>query len=265
MATHSQSLPSSDQLLRYRIGQRIIHAVLASSFLLLLVTGILFLWRPISFLAEGGTSGILHRIGAVLFMSVPVLYLLLDRPGAKELLVDSFRYDRDDLNWLKHMLCYALGYAVGMPPQGRLNAGQKLHHAGVVILSASIVASGLFMWAAKGSLGMGGLAIAAMIHDLSMLGLTILLVGHLYFTFVYKALSAMTTGYVPRTDALIEHAKWVEETEHPATQRQGEGSAAREGRQTAGAEAWATRWTPCAALRRTFTQNSPTANPQIEE
>ena len=58
-----------------------------------------------------------------------------------------------------------------------------------------------------------------MVHDLSMLVLTVLLVGHLYFTFVYKALSAMTTGYVPKEDAQIEHAKWVEEMEHPAHPR----------------------------------------------
>ena len=38
--------------------------------------------------------------------------------------------------------------------------------------------------------------------------------GHLYFTFVYKALSAMTTGYVSKEDAAIEHPKWVEKIEH---------------------------------------------------
>jgi formate dehydrogenase subunit gamma len=56
-----------------------------------------------------------------------------------------------------------------------------------------------------------------MVHDLSMLILTILLVGHLYFTFVYKALSGMVTGYVPTEEAKLEHAKWVAEiAEAPA-------------------------------------------------
>ena len=54
-------------------------------------------------------------------------------------------------------------------------------------------------------------AVVAVIHDLSMLVLTLLLVGHLYFTFVYKALSGMTTGYVPEEEAMLEHPKWVEE------------------------------------------------------
>lgn len=203
-----------EKVLRYRVGQRVVHATLAISFLMLLFTGLMILWPPLAGLAAGGTSGIIHRVGAILFMAVPILYLLVDRRGAKELLVESFTYDKDDLAWFKHMGQYFLGHAVGMPPQGRLNAGQKLHHAGVVITSATVVISGLFMWFAKGSLGAGGLAMAATIHDLSMLALTVLLVGHLYFTFVYKALSSMTTGYVSKEDAEIEHRKWVDEIEH---------------------------------------------------
>ena len=201
------------ELLRYRRNQRLVHALLASSFLLLLLTGLLLLWGPLGPLAAGGTSRLIHRIGAVGFMAVPVVYLLSDRPGAKELLVDSFRYDKDDIEWLKHIYRYVMGRATDMPPQGRLNAGQKLHHAAVVIASGLIVLTGLAMWFFKANLGASGLAWAAILHDLAMLALTLLLVGHLYFTYVYKALSGMTTGYVPEVEALIEHPKWVHELE----------------------------------------------------
>lgn len=214
MEKPSREHTEEEKLLRYRVGQRIVHAVLATSFLMLLFTGLMILWQPLTLWARDGTSGLIHRIGAVLFMLVPILYLIVDRRGAKELLVESFTYDKDDIEWFKHAGRYFIGRAVGMPPQGRLNAGQKLHHAGVVITSATVVFSGIFMWYAKGNLGANGLALAASIHDLSMLALTVLLAGHLYFTFVYKALSAMTTGYVPKEDALIEHPKWVEEIEH---------------------------------------------------
>lgn len=199
------------EILRYRKRQRIVHALLASSFLLLLATGLAILWGPLSFLTAGGNSRWLHRVGALGFMAVPVAYLFTDRRGAKELLVDSFRYDRDDWEWLKHMYRYAFGHAAEMPPQGRLNAGQKLHHAAVILVSASIVVSGLAMWFAKGSLGGGGLVAAAAVHDLAMVALTLLLVGHLYFTYVYGALSGMTTGYVPEDEARLEHSKWVDE------------------------------------------------------
>jgi len=202
---------SERKLLRYRVGPRIIHAVLASSFLLLFLSGLILLWPPLSWLAAGGTSRLLHRIAGVGFISVPILYILFDRAAAKELLVDSFRYDKDDIAWLKQMLGYYFGNAAHMPPQGRLNAGQKLHHAAVVIMSAVVVASGLVLWFAKGSMGGVILGIVVSIHVLSMLALTVLLVGHVYFTFVYGALPGMTTGYVSEEAARLEHPKWVEE------------------------------------------------------
>lgn len=197
-------------VLRYRCGPRMVHALLASSFLILLVSGLTLLTQFLAGLAAGGWLRYLHYSGAVLFMLVPVLYFLVDRPALKELLWDSFHYDQDDWQWLRQSYRYFIGYCKNMPPQGRLNAGQKLHHAGVVIFAASIVSSGLVMWFGKGSLGADGLAIAASIHSLSMLVLTVLLVGHLYFTFVYGALPGMITGYISEEAARLEHAKWVE-------------------------------------------------------
>jgi cytochrome b subunit of formate dehydrogenase len=55
------------------------------------------------------------------------------------------------------------------------------------------------------------LATVATVHVLSMLTLTVLLVGHLYFTFVYGALPGITTGYISEEAARLEHPKWVEE------------------------------------------------------
>lgn len=196
---------------RYHVATRIIHAVLATSFLLLLLSGLVLLVPQLAWLAAGGTSRLLHRIAAVGFISVPILYILFDRGAARELLVDSFRYDKDDIAWLKQMLRYFFGRAAEMPPQGRLNAGQKLHHAAVVIMSAVVVASGLVLWFAKGELGGSLLALVVIAHVLSMLALTVLLVGHVYFTFVYGALPGMTTGQISEESARLEHPKWVEE------------------------------------------------------
>lgn len=214
MTTRTVQPSHAGEMLRYRIGPRINHALLASSFLLLLATGLILFWPPLATrFAAGGTSRLLHRVGAIGFMAVPILYLLLDFKSAKELLWDSFHYDRDDRKWLLQFFRYFMGHATEMPPQGRLNAGQKLHHAGIVIFSASIVGSGLVLWFGKGNLGPWGLTFAALVHDVSMLALTVLLVGHLYFTFVYKALSGMVSGYVPAEEARIEHSKWVEALE----------------------------------------------------
>ena len=202
------------QILRYRTRQRIVHAIMATSFLVLLVTGLALVWSPLAFLAAGGWSRYLHRIAAVGFISVPILYILLDRPGAKEVLVESFQYDKDDVAWFTKMYRYALGRTSDMPPQGRLNAGQKLHHGAVIIFSAVIVVSGLVLWFLKASLSPTMLAWTAMVHDLAMLALTLLLVGHVFFTYVYKAWSSMATGYVPEDEMRLEHGKWVEELQN---------------------------------------------------
>ena len=202
-----------EKLLRYRPGQRYIHLLVASSFTVLFLTGLPLIFEPLSFLAANGWSRIIHRIAAVGFMAVPLLYFIVDRRGAKELIVESFSFDKDDRRWLMHMGRYFLGNAANMPPQGRLNAGQKLHHAAVIILGASVVFSGLVLWIQAGSMSDTMLSWAALIHNVSMLALVLLLIGHIYFTVVYKAITAMHTGYVPRTDAEIEHAKWVAELE----------------------------------------------------
>ena len=202
---------TNEQILRYRPGQRLIHLLLATTFLLLLFTGLVILWRPLTILDFGPLSRYLHRLGAIGFMLVPLLYIVIDWPGAKELITESFTYDRDDWEWLKRAPQYFMGRAADMPPQGRLNAGQKIHHAGVIVVSFFVVASGLIMWLLSGTLDQGVLAGVVIVHDLSMMILTVLLVGHLYFTFVYKALSGMTTGYIDRASAELEHAKWVEE------------------------------------------------------
>ncbi len=203
-----------EQILRYRGRQRIIHAVMASSFLILLITGLALVWGPLAFLAAGGWSRYLHRIAAVTFMSVPVLYFILDRQGLKELIVESFTYDKDDVSWFRYMYRYALGRTAEMPPQGRLNAGQKLHHSTVIVFSAVIAVSGLVLWFLKADLSVTMLSLTAMIHDLSMLVLMLLLVGHIYFSYVYTAWSSMATGYVSKDDMEMEHSKWVEELDH---------------------------------------------------
>ncbi|MBI5880485.1 MAG: cytochrome b/b6 domain-containing protein [Chloroflexi bacterium] len=197
------------KVMRYRPVQRKLHWVGASGFLMLLLTGLVLLWSPLSFLAAGGISRQLHLIGAVLFVTWPFLYAIFDGREFKELIVESFSYDRDDWNWLTHALGYFFGHVRQMPPQGRLNAGQKAHHAGTILGYLSVAVSGVALWYFKGRLGADMLALIAIVHDLSMLALTILLVGHLYFTFVYDALSAMTNGYISESSAQLEHAKWL--------------------------------------------------------
>lgn len=201
------------KILRYTPPERLVHWLGAGSVLLLLLTGLVLLWRPLGFLAAGGYSRLLHRAGAVLFLAAPLLYAVLNRTHLRRLLSEPFTYTRDDLRWLIMAPRYFFGHAKEMPPQGRINAGQKLHHAGTFIAFVTVALSGFALWFAKTALGATGMVIALMAHDISMLALTVLLIGHLYFTFVYGALPAMSSGYVSEEYARLEHARWLEELE----------------------------------------------------
>ena len=196
---------------RYFPTQRLVHWLGVLTFAVLLFSGIALLVPPLAFLAAGGTSRLIHRMAVIPFVLLPLLYVVLNPRQAKELLVESFTFTRDDLEWFKHMPAYFFGRTKGLPPQGRINAGQKLHHATTFLMFVTVAVSGFVLLWGKGQLGPDGLAVSAMVHDLSMLGLTVMMIGHLYFTFVYDALSSMLTGFVTEEYARMEHPKWLED------------------------------------------------------
>ncbi|MCL4394823.1 MAG: cytochrome b/b6 domain-containing protein [Chloroflexi bacterium] len=195
---------------RYVPAQRIIHWTGVITFLTLLLTGMALLVPPLSFLAAGGSTRLIHRIAVVPFVLLPLVYAVVNPKQARELLRESFTFTRDDLRWFLHMPAYFFGRTRGLPPQGRINAGQKLHHATTFLMFVAAAASGFVLMFAKDRLGADGLAIAASVHDLSMLGLTVMMIGHLYFTFLYDALNSMLTGFVTEEYARMEHPKWLE-------------------------------------------------------
>ena len=217
-AAETAAGPETHLVRRYVPAQQVIHWIGVISFFLLLLTGVALLFPPLSFLAKGGTSGVIHRIGAIAFILLPALYLLRMPRKAFELVRESFTYGREELAWFKHMPGYFLGSTRNLPPQGRLNAGQKLHHAATFLMFNTVTLSGLIMWFGKGQLGPEGLSAVVIVHDISMLGLSVMMIGHVYFTFLYGALSGMVTGKVSEEYARMEHSKWYEslQAETPA-------------------------------------------------
>lgn len=198
---------------RFTRAQMIAHWVFALAFFVLAFTGLILVIFPLGSLAAGGATGLIHRVAAVALMLVPVYYFIFDRKGLARLFRESFTYDRDDLAWLKGFAGYLMGRSRGLPPQGRLNAGEKVHHASVIILYFAVVLSGLGMWIWKTSVPGSLFLWSLILHNVSTFALVLLTIGHIYFTFVHGALSRMTTGYIDRAVARKEHAKWLEELE----------------------------------------------------
>lgn len=206
-------------VLRFSKAQRFVHWLFAISFLVLAFTGLLLMFSrlgplaDIAWLAKGGVSRWIHRIAAIGFAIAPVIYFFADREGLKALVKESFTYDKDDAAWAhpKNLIRYFTGRAVGMPPSGRLNAGEKFHHAIIILAYFALVGTGILLLIGQGKFSTTTFSIVVMLHDIAMVGGMALTAGHIYFTFVYGALINMTRGYMPEYAAKLEHLKWYEE------------------------------------------------------
>jgi formate dehydrogenase subunit gamma len=198
---------------RYRLMQRISHWIFTLAFFVLLFSGLALFIPGLSLWAASPTGRLAHRIGAVVLMVTPVLYLLTDRKGLAQLVKDSFSYDRDDRAWFKYFIPYVFGKARNLPPQGRINAGEKLHHAVIIFGFVVISVSGLILWFWTDIPATPRL-LTLLVHDAAMILLALLTIGHVFFVFVYGALSGMWNGYVTERYARLEHPKWLAEMKH---------------------------------------------------
>ncbi len=204
---------------RFSKAQRIAHWTFVAAFFTLLITGLILYVPWTSTLASWKIYGwswerLLHRVAAVVLLLVPLYYLLAEPRGLWELVYDSFlSWDEDDLKWLPHFIPYVLGRPGHLPPQGRINAGEKLHHATIIIFYFLIAGSGLVMWLGEPIIHQAqyhDFALAmVLLHDISMFVMAVLTFGHMYFSFVYGALPGMVDGYVTETYAAMEHPKWL--------------------------------------------------------
>jgi formate dehydrogenase subunit gamma len=218
---------STARIRKFSRSQMVFHWVYGSSWILLVLTGVVFLWRPDPTAAAGGLGPLLqgsvgagarliHRVGAIGLMISPLIWLLGDTrslwPDLKELLAFG---PRD----LKYMLVAPLHYTVGrpaLPPQGKYNGGHKVNFYVVVLTFVAFVVSGLYMWFGRGPGEAKELFnLMRIIHSVAFWGGVCMGVLHIYLTAVHpltrRSLSAMTTGYMELNYASAEHKLWVEE------------------------------------------------------
>jgi formate dehydrogenase subunit gamma len=197
---------------RYRLAQRLAHWLFVVAFFVLLFSGLALFVPAVSEWTASANGRLAHRVAAIALMLVPVFYLIADRKGLMQLLRDSITYDKDDRAWFTHFIPYVFGKAKNLPPQGRINAGEKLHHAATILGFVVISVSGLMRWFGDGMSAQMRLT-TLMVHDVAMIVLAVLTVGHVFFVFVYGAFSGMWSGLVTEVYARIEHPKWLAQME----------------------------------------------------
>ncbi|MCS7286314.1 MAG: cytochrome b/b6 domain-containing protein [Anaerolineae bacterium] len=200
---------------KYTLMERIVHWVHTAAFVPLAITGMIMYFPFLQPLAQGEAGifiRLVHRIAAVFFGLVPIVYAIL-QPRRFIMLVRDFLPEKEDIGWLKGAIPYYLfGRHEAMPPQGRFNAGEKLFGLVTMITWAIFGVTGLTMWFGKGFVSPSIFQLAVVLHDLAMILSVSMLMVHLYLAvahpLMWGALVSMRFGVTSADYAAEHHAKW---------------------------------------------------------
>lgn len=193
------------EILRYTMGERVVHWVVALSFLYLLLSGLALFYPPFYWLAGllGGGPVIRywHPIVGVVFFGALVVMLLM---WARDM-----RLEAHDREWLRHLREYAVGDEERVPPSGRFNAGQKLLFYLQFLAGVLLLLSGVVLWFPL-AFGRGLREASFVVHDLAATAAMGALILHVYMgVFVIRgSWEAITRGTVTRRWAEAHHGRW---------------------------------------------------------
>jgi formate dehydrogenase subunit gamma len=195
---------------RFSRTERTLHWVHAAAFFVLLGSG-LVLYVP--WLSEHvGRRPLLKDVHVYTALAWVVALVALvvagDRRALRRVAREVQWFDADDRAWLRGR----------RPPQGRLNAGQKLNAAITAALSLLFLLSGGLLWLGERDTAFRFTG-TLLVHDWLMWVSLVLLVGHLYLAVLHPAtrhaLRGITLGNVRYDWAETHHAKWVQRRDTP--------------------------------------------------
>ena len=204
---------------RYDDAERIIHWIVAITFVLLALSGLALFHPSMFFLSSvlgGGTwTRILHPfIGLVMFVAFSSLAVRVWRANI---------LDRKDKQWLKQADDVIANREERLPEVGKYNAGQKLVfwvQAACLIL---LLLSGIVIWRPyfAPAFSIPVIRVAAVLHAFTAFVLILTIIIHIYAgIWVKGSIRAMTRGYVTRAWARKHHPAWYREvTGDPAARR----------------------------------------------
>lgn len=203
---------------RFALTERLAHWAYALLFLGALLTG-LFMWIPATrvWMAGDRQEYAQHHAAAGIAMIVlPVLLLLVfDRRSLKAGLREVDTWTVHDRRWFWAALRGDMLRGREMPPQGRLNAGQKVYSVVVAAMSLGFLLTGSLLLN-KTHLPAWLVSRALWLHAALAVGGAALLLGHLANVFVTRhgraSLLAMFRGTYPEELARRNHRLWWEKS-----------------------------------------------------
>jgi formate dehydrogenase subunit gamma len=201
---------------KYTGIERTLHWVHTLCFLPLALTGYVMFapWlQPVAQGEAGQAIRLLHRITAVCFGLVPIIYIFFQPRRAWMNLKEFLTWGKDDWLWLKAAIpYYGAGKHEDMPPQPRFNSGERLNAVVMVLGTFLFGVTGLSMWFLKGTMPSGLYTVMVFVHDLTFIVTFVMFIVHFYLAVVHplmwQSLISMRFGYVSESYAREHHGKW---------------------------------------------------------
>jgi formate dehydrogenase subunit gamma len=215
---------SDRRIPRLARAERVSHWLYALFFLAALTSGLL-MWIPETRVWMSGarhTVSEYHGLAGWLMVVLPVLLLLiLNRRRLAEDIREVDLWDEDDRHWLWAALRGGTLRSKEMPPQGRLNAGQKINTILVAAMAMGFALTGSLLLA-RAQLPPWLVSRALWLHGFLAIAAMALFVGHLGHVVLtrhgWSYLRAMVYGSLDQETARQRHAKWwleVQKEEDP--------------------------------------------------
>jgi formate dehydrogenase subunit gamma len=181
------------------------HWVMAVSFIILAVTGYGFLFHLEQLNSIFGNFNAMkdwHNWSGVVF-TVSLFFTIFNY------LPVSLSFGSDDIAWIFKAGGY-FSKKASVPPQDRLNAGQKLFYLLLLIAGIAISASGFVIWLMPGV--RKWVLLSHLAHNISFDLLIIAVPVHIYLATLANpgTFRIMVYGTVPLEWAKKRHAKWVQ-------------------------------------------------------
>ena len=184
------------------------HWVLAASFFILVISGFGFLFhleQMNSIFGSFNQMRVVHNYAGVVFAVSLFLTIFNYLPV-------SLIFTGEDIIWiLKGGGYFSKGAAV--PPQDRLNAGQKGYYLLLLLTGIAISASGIVIWLRPIAADINRwVLLSHLIHNISFDVLLIAVPSHIYLATLANpgTFRIMVYGTVPLEWAKKRHARWVE-------------------------------------------------------
>lgn len=188
--------------------ERFTHLLMALSGLALLLTGFGFTYeKELGWLNTifGGVhvAKEIHQWGGIVFIISLVFAIGTWLP-------ECFKWSKEDSQWLG-MLGGYLSKDKEPPPQGKMNAGQKVVSILVFVFGVVFAVSGILLWVNDGA--KGSMMLWHLLHNVSFVIYAVFIPLHIYMATAANpgTFRIMTRGDIPLYWAKKKYAKWVRE------------------------------------------------------